>query len=130
MQKIIPHLWYNKEAKKAADFYTSIFPDSKITNVITIRNTPSGDCDIVSFQLWGYAFMSISAGPLFAFNPSISFMINFDPSKDKNTRQRMDEMWAKLSEGGKVLMALDKYPFSEHYGWVQDSGQLPHVSNC
>jgi len=120
MQKIIPHLWYNKEAKEAADFYTSIFPDSKITNVTTIRNTPSGDCDIVSFQLWGYAFMSISAGPLFAFNPSISFMINFDPSKDKNTRERMDEMWAKLSEGGKVLMALDKYPFSEHYGWVQD----------
>ena len=120
MQKIIPHLWYNKEAKEAANFYTSIFPDSKITNVTTIRNTPSGDCDIVSFQLWGYAFMSISAGPLFAFNPSISFMINFDPSKDKNTRQRMDEMWAKLSEGGKVLMALDKYPFSEHYGWVQD----------
>ena len=120
MQKIIPHLWYNKEAKEAADFYTSIFPDSKVTNVTTIRNTPSGDCDIVSFQLWGYAFMSISAGPLFAFNPSISFMINFDPSKDKNSRQRMDEMWAKLSEGGKILMALDKYPFSEHYGWVQD----------
>lgn len=120
MQKIIPHLWYNKEAKEAADFYTSIFPDSKITNVTTIRNTPSGDCDIVSFQLWGYAFMSISAGPLFEFNPSISFMINFDPSKDKNTRQRMDEMWARLSEGGKILMALDKYPFSEHYGWVQD----------
>lgn len=120
MQKIIPHLWFDKEAKEAAEFYTSVFPDSKVNNVTTIHNTPSGDCDIVSFQLWGYSFMSISAGPLFKLNPSISFMVNFDPSQDKEAKTKIDTMWAKLLEGGKALMPLDKYPFSEHYGWVQD----------
>jgi predicted 3-demethylubiquinone-9 3-methyltransferase (glyoxalase superfamily) len=120
MQKIIPHLWFDKEAKEAAEFYTSAFPDSKITNITTIHNTPSGDCDIVSFKLWGYAFMGISAGPLFKFNPSISFMVNFDPSQDKDAKARIDKVWGKLSAGGNVLMPLDKYPFSERYSWVQD----------
>src|ERR687897_792902 len=81
-KKIIPHFWFDKEAKEAAKFYTSIFPNSKITNVTTIRGTPSGDCDIVSFDLSGQPFTAISAGPLFRFNPSVSFMVNFDPSKD------------------------------------------------
>jgi predicted 3-demethylubiquinone-9 3-methyltransferase (glyoxalase superfamily) len=120
MQKIIPHLWFDKEAKEAAEFYTSIFPDSKITNTTILRNTPSGDCDIVSFRVLGYSFMAISAGPLFKFNPSISFMVNFDPSQDKDAATRINEIWAKLSENGKVLMPLDKYPFSEKYGWVED----------
>ena len=126
MQKIIPHLWFDKEAKEAAEFYTSLFSlgvgqtPSKVTNITTLHDTPSGDCDVVSFDLWGYSFMAISAGPLFKFNPSISFMVNFDPSQDKDAKTRIDEMWAKLSEGGKALMPLDKYPFSEHYGWIQD----------
>ena len=84
MQKIVPHLWFDKEAKEAAEFYTSTFPDSKLTNITTIHDTPSGDCDVVSFELWGYSFMAISAGPLFTFNPSVSFMVNFDPSQDKD----------------------------------------------
>lgn len=119
-QKIIPHLWYDKEAKEAAEFYTSLFPDSRITNVSTIHDTPSGDCDIVSFALRDYSFMAISAGPLFKFNPSISFMVNFDPSQDKDATTRIDDVWNKLSEGGKALMPIDKYPFSERYGWIQD----------
>lgn len=120
MQKIVPHLWYDKDAKGAATFYTSLFPDSEVSNVTTIHNTPSGDCDIVSFKLWGYSFQSISAGPIFKFNPSISIMVNFDPSKDKDARRRIDEVWKKLSDGGKALMPLDTYPFSERYGWVAD----------
>ena len=120
MQKIIPHLWFDKEAKEAAEFYTSLFPDSEITNVTTLHDTPSGDADTVSFRLWGYNFMAISAGPLFKFNPSISFMVNFDPSQDPDARTRIDEIWEKLAEGGQVLMAIDKYPFSERYGWIQD----------
>ena len=120
MPKITPHLWYDKEAKEAAEFYTSVFPKSSITNITTLHDTPSGDCDIVSFKLWGTTFMAISAGPLFKFNPSISFMVNFDPSQDKDAKTRIDEVWSKLAEGGKVLMPLDKYPFSEHYGWIQD----------
>ncbi len=118
--KIVPHLWYDKEAKEAAEFYASIFPDSKITNVTTIHDTPSGDSDIVSFELWGQKFMAISAGPIFKLNPSVSFMVNFDPSREKNASEKITEVWNKLSEGGKVLMSLDRYPFSEKYGWIQD----------
>src|SRR5690625_1322386 len=119
-QYIIPHLWYDKEAVEAAEFYTSIFPDSKITDVTRIYDTPSGDCDQVSFELWGQKFMSISAGPFFKFNPSISFMVNFDPSREKDASKKIEEVWNELSKGGTVLMPLDKYPFSENYGWVQD----------
>ena len=119
-RKIMPHVWFDKEAKEAAAFYVSLFPDSAISNISTIRNTPSGDCDIVSFQLSGQPFMAISAGPLFKVNPSISFFLNFDPSRDKNARKNLDATWEKLSEGGSALMPLDKYPFSERYGWIQD----------
>ncbi len=120
MQKIIPHLWFDKEAKEAAEFYTTVFANSKINSINTIHDTPSGDCDIVSFEIRGKEFMSISAGPLFKFNPSISFMVNFDPSQEENARENLDDAWEKLVQGGKVLMPLDKYPFSERYGWVQD----------
>ena len=126
-QKIVPHLWYDKEAKEASAFYASIFPDSRVTNVTTLHDTPSGDCDVVSFQLWGQEFMAISAGPLFKFNPSVSFIVNFDPllfgsspSREKDAREKLDQVWQKLSEGGTVLMPIGKYPFSERYGWLQD----------
>jgi predicted 3-demethylubiquinone-9 3-methyltransferase (glyoxalase superfamily) len=120
MHMIVPHLWFDKEAKEAAEFYCSILPDSRVTNTTVLHDTPSGDCDVVSFDLAGQSFMAISAGPLFKFNPSISFIVNFDPSKDANARQHLDEMWQRLSQGGMALMPLDKYPFSEHYGWIQD----------
>jgi predicted 3-demethylubiquinone-9 3-methyltransferase (glyoxalase superfamily) len=119
-QKIVPHLWFDKEAKEAVEFYASIFPDSKITNVTTLHDTPSGDSDIVSFELWGQKFMAISAGPMFKFNPSVSFIVNFDPSREKDAKEKINEVWSKLSEGGTELMPLDKYPFSERYGWIQD----------
>jgi len=116
----MPHLWFDREAKEAAEFYTTLFPDSRITNITTMHDTPSGDADVVSFQLWGYSFMAISAGPLFKFNPSVSFMINFDPSRDAEAANRINDVWAKLAEGGKVLMPLDTYSFSKRYGWIQD----------
>lgn len=119
-QKIVPHLWYDKEAKEAAEFYVSLFPDSKMTSVTTLHNTPSGDSDLVSFEIWGQKFMAISAGPHFKINPSVSIMVNFDPSRDKNAEERLNEVWNKLSDGGTALMPLDKYPFSERYGWIQD----------
>ena len=75
-QKIVPHLWFDKEAKEAANFYCSVFPDSSITNITTLHNTPPGDCDVVSFTLFRQPFMAISAGPLFKFNESISFMVS------------------------------------------------------
>ncbi len=120
MQTITPHLWFDKEAKEAAEFYTSLFPNSNVTNITTIHNTPSGDTDIVSFELAGQSFMAISAGPLFKFNPSVSFIVNFDPSRDKRARETLEALWEQLADGGTALMPLDTYPFSERYGWVQD----------
>ncbi|MBI5223992.1 VOC family protein [Candidatus Micrarchaeota archaeon] len=114
MQKIIPQLWFDKEAKEASNFYVSVFPNSKILSIHQIHNTPSGDCDIISFSLMGQEFRSISAGPYFKFNPSISFIVNC------KTEEEVDDLWKKLSNGGKVLMPLDKYPFSERYGWTED----------
>ncbi|WP_018930533.1 VOC family protein [Gracilibacillus lacisalsi] len=119
-QNIIPHLWYDKEANEAATFYTTIFPDSRITNRTVLKETPSGDADLISFELWGHQFMAISAGPYFTFNPSVSFMVNFDPSREKDASEKLDDVWNQLSEAGTVLMPLDKYPFSEKYGWIQD----------
>lgn len=121
MQKIVPHLWFDTEAKEAAEFYVKTFgKGSKITSTQVLKDTPSGDCDVLGFDLCGYSFMAISAGPYFMLNPSISFMINFDPSQDKDARKRIDEIWEKLIDGGEALMPLDKYPFSERYGWVKD----------
>lgn len=122
MQSITPHLWFDKQAKEAAHFYTTIFPNSLITSINTIHEvpSPSGECDIVSFTLVGQSFIAISAGPTFTLNPSISFFVNFDPASDKNAKQNLDILWNKLSQGGKALMPLDKYFFSERYGWIQD----------
>jgi predicted 3-demethylubiquinone-9 3-methyltransferase (glyoxalase superfamily) len=64
--------------------------------------------------------MAINAGPLFKFNPSISFIVNFDRSREKDARMRLDALWEELSPGGQALMPLDAYPFSERYGWIQD----------
>ena len=119
--KITPHLWFDKEARQAAEFYVAAFGNgSQITHSTTLHDTPSGDAESVSFELAGQPFMAISAGPLFKFNPSVSFILNFDPSRDPHARKNLDALWEKLSAGGNALMPLDKYPFSEHYGWVAD----------
>ncbi|WP_407351208.1 VOC family protein [Luteimonas sp. R10] len=117
---ITPHLWFDRQAREAAGFYCSVFPDSRVESVTTLHDTPSGDCDVVSFSLCGQPFMAISAGPLFKFTPSVSFMVNFDPSRDPQARGHLDATWAALIEGGQALMPLDAYPFSPRYGWVQD----------
>jgi len=113
-QKITPHLWFDKEAKEAAGLYAAVFPNSHITSLATLQDTPSGTVDVVSFKLLGQAFMAISAGPHFKFNPSISFHVWC------KTKDEVDAIWEGLSEGGTVLMPLGEYPFSAKYGWVQD----------
>lgn len=119
-QKIIPHLWFNEEANEAAQFYTSIFPNSKITTTSKVYDTPSGDSEIVTFDLADFSFMAINGGPLFQFNPSISFFVNFDPSRNEKAREDLDELWEKLSKDGTPLMPLQEYPFSKRYGWIRD----------
>jgi predicted 3-demethylubiquinone-9 3-methyltransferase (glyoxalase superfamily) len=120
MQKIVPHLWFNTQAKEAAAFYCSVFPDSKIVSSTVLHDTPSGDCDVLAFNLSGQDFMAISAGPLFVFNQSISFILNFDPSQDDQAKEHLQQMWDKLADGGTALMPLQEYPFSKQYGWIKD----------
>ena len=114
IKKIVPNLWFDKEAKEAAKFYTSTFKGSRVKNTSMLHNTPSGSVDIVTIELAGQEFMLLSAGPLFKFNPSVSFLVACE------TKEEVDTLWEKLSEGGLPLMPLDKYPFSERYGWIQD----------
>lgn len=114
LQKIVPHLWYDKEAVEAAEFYVSIFPNSRVDYTTLLRDTPSGDTEIVSFELIGYRFNAISAGPLFQFNPSISFVVHCA------TVEEVEGLWARLVGGGKVLIPLAPNPFAQRYGWLQD----------
>lgn len=115
MQKIIPHLWYDQEARQAAELYAATFgKGSKVLGTSQLDNTPSGSVDVVSFELLGLEFQAISAGPFFKFNPSVSFHVI------SKTRAEVDDLWEKLILGGTVLMELGAYPFSERYGWLQD----------
>ena len=103
-QKIVPHLWFDHQAVEAATFYCSIFPDSRIINITTLADTPSGDAPIVTFSLMGQQFMAISAGPLFQFNESISFMVYCD------NQAEIDRYWE----------ALSAVPEAEQCGWLKD----------
>lgn len=114
MQKLIPHLWYDKEALEAASLYVSLFGDSKILHTNIIADTPSGDTQVVDFQLAGMRFSAISAGPYFSFNPSISLMVAC------SSPEEVDRLYDSLSAGGSDLMPLGEYPFSRRYAWLQD----------
>jgi predicted 3-demethylubiquinone-9 3-methyltransferase (glyoxalase superfamily) len=114
MDKIRPHLWFDTQAGEAAEFYASVFPGSHVLDVRTLPDTPSGDTDLVSFELLGQPFMAISAGPLFSFTPAVSFLVACA------TEQEVDALWQPLADGGRVLMPLDAYPFSRRYGWTED----------
>ncbi|WP_042470755.1 VOC family protein [Bacillus ndiopicus] len=114
MQKIIPFLWYAKQAEEAASFYKSLFEDSSIIDVQTMKDTPSGDAELVTFKLAGQQFQSIGTGAPFTLNPSISFMVACETAEEVNAK------WEALSEGGIALMPLAEYPFSKWFGWIQD----------
>lgn len=120
MSKIKPHLWFDTQAKEAAERYREVFPDSSVKYVTTLHDTPTGDCDVVSFTVCGYDFLSISAGPMFEINPSISFIVNFDPASDADAARTLDRVWEGLTDGGIERMPLGEYPFSKRYGWVSD----------
>ncbi|CEA02334.1 3-demethylubiquinone-9 3-methyltransferase [Jeotgalicoccus saudimassiliensis] len=115
-QKIVPHLWFDKKAVEAAQWYTSIFPNSEIIRKDTFKDTPSGQATQVVFKLMGYEFMALSAGPYATKNPSISFIVQVN----RNNAELVDKLYKKLKQDGKVLMPLDKYPFNDKYAWVED----------
>lgn len=110
-QKIVPHLWYTKEAEEAARFYASIFPDSSVDRVTQVPGeTPSGPAGsvyVVEFRLFGQAFMAITAGRHHDFNDAVSFLINCD------SQAEIDRYWdAILKHGGKPQACgwiIDRY---------------------
>lgn len=121
MQTITPHLWFDTQAKQAADFYVDVFKhDSRITNVTPIEGAPGGTAELIAFNIRGQDMLAISAGPVFSLNPSISFILNFDPSTDPHAQEDLNACWERLAEGGKALMPLGEYPFSRRYGWIED----------
>lgn len=128
MKNITPNLWFDHNAKEAVEFYTSAFPDSKVTTtsyypkegLLDFQKEYAGKELTIDFELGGQRFTAINAGPEFKFNPSVSFMVNFDPSRDKQAREHLDELWGQLIEGGEALMELGEYPYSKRYGWVKD----------
>ncbi len=101
MQKISPFLWYDKQAEEAAEFYVSIFKDSKILHIMP---GPNGKLMGVSFQLEGQEFKALNGGPQFSFTPAISLFVNCE------TQEEVDELWEKLSAGGK----------KGRCGWLED----------
>jgi predicted 3-demethylubiquinone-9 3-methyltransferase (glyoxalase superfamily) len=117
VQKIVPFLWFDSQAEEAAQFYTSLFGNSKILGRAYYGEAgpaPAGTLMTISFQLEGQTFTALNGGPVFKFTPAISFFVTC------RTAQEVDALWEKLSEKGKVLMELQKYPFSEKFGWVAD----------
>lgn len=125
MQRIIPNFWFDHNAKEAADFYISVFKDSKIISKSYYPKTAeegladfqkdfAGKVLTVDFELSGYRFIAINADTTFKPNPSISLFYTCD------AKEEIDALWKKLSDGGKTLMPLNKYPFSEYYGWTAD----------
>ena len=108
MQKITPFLWYAKEAEEAARFYCSIFPDSRIGRVTTMRSEspsgPPGSVKVVDFALFGQRFTAMTAGPLDPFNHAISFVVNCADQAE------VDRYWNALLDGGSA----------EQCGWLRD----------
>ncbi|RIO56877.1 VOC family protein, partial [Mammaliicoccus sciuri] len=83
---------------------------------VTLKDTPSGDANQLIFDIYGFRFMAINAGPYFVKNPSISFTVLFKQSETN----LLEDIYQKLIGNGRAFMPLAQYDFSEKYGWVQD----------
>ena len=109
MQKIVPNLWFDTEGEEAAKYYTSIFPNSSITDISHYGEAgprPAGEVMTVSFEIEGQQFTIINGGPEFKFNEAISFLVNCE------TQEEVDYYWEKLSAGGDEK--------AQQCGWLKD----------
>ena len=120
-QKIIPFIWFENQAEEAAGFYVSLFDHASVGRVVhydevsaKASGKSAGSVMTVGFELEGMAFTALNGGPVFRINPSVSFYIY---GRDK---AEIRKFWSALSDGGRVMMELAKYPFNELYGWVED----------
>ena len=107
MQKISPFLWFDGKAEEAANFYTSIFKNSKVVNIMRYGDAgpgPKGSVMSVTIELDGEEFIALNGGPVFTFSPAISFFVKCD------TQDEVDHFWIKLSAGGET----------QRCGWLRD----------
>ena len=111
MQKITPFLWFDNEAEQAAQFYTSIFKNSKIGKITRYdeeaakaADRPAGSVMTVEFQVEGQEFVALNGGPVFKFTEAVSFVVNC------KTQEEIDHFWSKLSDGGE----------ESRCGWLKD----------
>lgn len=111
IQKITPFLWFDNNAEEAAKYYTSIFKNSKIVNIVRygkavaeVSGRAQGTIMTVMFELQGQLFIALNGGPVFKFSPAISFLVHC------RTQKEIDYLWDKLSEGGEI----------EQCGWLKD----------
>lgn len=111
LNSIVPHLWFDSQAEEAANFYVSVFPDSKLgpvtrydRKVSEVAKRPEGSVMTVSFELRGQRFVALNGGPLFKFSEAVSFMVLCE------TQEELDHFWERLSEGGEI----------QYCGWLKD----------
>jgi predicted 3-demethylubiquinone-9 3-methyltransferase (glyoxalase superfamily) len=111
IQKITPFLWFDNKAEEAANFYVSLFPNSKVEAAshysnegANVSGMPKGSVMVVTFELDGQKFMALNGGPHFKFTEAVSFLVNCE------TQEEVDRLWDKLSEGGQ----------KDRCGWLKD----------
>jgi predicted 3-demethylubiquinone-9 3-methyltransferase (glyoxalase superfamily) len=116
-QKITPFLWFDTQAEEAAGYYVSVFDRARMGDVARYGEAgpgPAGQAMTVSFQIEGQEFTALNGGPQYHFTPAISFFVSCA------TEEEVDRLFARLSDGGEVLVPLGQYPFSEKFGWAND----------
>ena len=113
IQRITPCLWFDDQAEPAAQFYTGVFPNSRITQIsrygeagYEIHGRPAGSVMVVAFELDALGFTGLNGGPHFKFTEAISLQINCD------TQKEIDYYWEKLSQGGDER--------AQQCGWLKD----------
>lgn len=131
-QRIVPNIWCTRNAEEAGAFYAEVFPraSAQVVGRYPTAGLPdfqqefAGEAVTVDVDLDGYRITLINAGDEFRPNASVSFLLNADPLRfggdEQAARRWVDDVWARLSDGGEVRMPLAAYPHSSWYGWVED----------
>lgn len=125
---IVPNLWVDGSAREAVDFYLEALPDCHVTDVShypheglpPFQEAMAGQELTIEFTVAGQRLVAINAGAEFRPNPSISLMLNFDPSVDAQAQEHLHRVWQALGRGGTALAPLGETSFSRCFGWMQD----------
>lgn len=107
IQRITPFLWFDHQAEEAAEFYVSVFPNSKINKVVRYSEAgpgPAGSAMTVEFQLDALALVALNGGPHYKFTEAVSFVVNCE------SQEEVDAYWEKLADGGSDIQC----------GWLKD----------